>query len=495
MKLTLRLPAAGPRPDSTAIEPAADTRLGRALAAAVTSHPGKSGIYALAAGEDAFAARALLAETADRTIDVQYYIWHHDTSGSLLFDALRRAADRGVRVRLLLDDINTAGLDHILAELDQHPNIEVRLFNPFRRPARFLGYLLEFARVNRRMHNKSFTVDNQATIVGGRNIGDEYFGAAEDRTFFDLDVLAVGPAVQEVSRQFDHYWASESSYPAKQLLRGVDPASMARSHPPAAETPPSPAASRYLRAVAERTFVRDLIGQTLNLEWAVARMLSDDPAKVLGQERKESLVWPQMKAALGPPRNSLGLLSAYFVPGRAGTEGIANLARQGVKVRIVTNSLEATDVALVHAGYAKHRRALLAAGVELFEIKRAFVESPGKTGGFFGSSSSSLHAKTFSVDHERVFVGSFNFDPRSWLLNTEMGLVIESPALANAIANALARETPARAYRVRLTDRKELQWVELVDGREVIHTTEPGTGAGRRALVWLLSWLPIDWLL
>lgn len=197
----------------------ADTPLGRALAPLLAAHPGRSGIHPLSDPRDAFAARAMLANAAERTLDVQYYIWRNDLTGTLLFEALHDAADRGVRVRLLLDDNGTSGLDHWLATLDAHPLIEVRLFNPFvvRRP-KAIGYLSDFARANRRMHNKSFTSDNQATIVGGRNIGDEYFAASEGMLFADLDVLAVGPVVDEVSRDFDRYWASDSAYPVTGIL-------------------------------------------------------------------------------------------------------------------------------------------------------------------------------------------------------------------------------------------------------------------------------------
>jgi putative cardiolipin synthase len=302
-------------------------------------NPGKTGIFPLVDGQDAFAARVLLAEAAERTLDVQYYIWHNDITGTLLFDALRRAADRGVRVRLLLDDNNTAGLDEVLAELDAHPNLEVRLFNPFNRSARLLGYIVDFVRVNRRMHNKSFTADHQATIVGGRNVADEYFSAGANRAFVDLDVLAVGPVAEEVSRDFDRYWASESSYPAERILPSLDATEVARTHRAAAEIYQSAAAAPYLRAVAERPRVRSLLAGTLALDWSHTRLVSDDPAKIQDRAKAATLLWPQMKQALGSPRTSLGLVSAYFVPTQTGTEGLAAFARQGVKVRVLTNAL------------------------------------------------------------------------------------------------------------------------------------------------------------
>ena len=495
IKVMLRLPEPGDRPAFVAPEANADTRLGRALAPLVSAHPGKAGIIALADGHDAFAARLLLADAADRSLDVQYYIWHDDTSGGLLFDALRRAADRGVRVRLLLDDHNTGGLDDLLAGMDAHPNLEVRLFNPFHRTARLLGYVVDFVRVNRRMHNKSFTADHQATIVGGRNIADEYFAARANRVFVDLDVLAVGAVAQEVSRDFERYWFSPSSFPADRILPPPDPTQLARLQATAGSRHRSTDAAPYLRAVAERSFLRDLMAGTLALEWAATRLLSDDPAKAQGKAAPSTLIWSQMRQALGPPDVSLGLVSAYFVPTQTGTDGLVSFAQQGVKVRVLTNSLEATDMAIVHSGYAKHRRALLAGGVELFEIKREFADPSVKGRGLTGSSHSSLHAKTFFVDGRRVFVGSFNFDPRSARLNTEMGLVIESETLARSLTDSLERAIPARAYHVRLTENGQLEWVEQIEGREVLHTTEPGTSFSRRAWVTAFSFLPIDWLL
>ena len=225
----------------------------------VDAHPGVSGIYTLPDARDAFAARALLAQGAERTLDVHYYIWRNDMAGTLLFEALRAAAERGVRVRLLLDDNDTSGLDTLLAALASHPNIEVRLFNPFViREPRWIGYVTDFFRLNRRMHNKSFTADNQATIIGGRNVGDEYFGATEGVVFVDLDVMAVGPVVTEVSKEFDRYWASGSSYPVERLLPAVDPAAIAELTSSARRVERDPAAAAYMNALRNLSFVHEM---------------------------------------------------------------------------------------------------------------------------------------------------------------------------------------------------------------------------------------------
>ena len=472
------------------------TRLGRAISPRAAAHPGVSGIHPLRDGGDAFAARFLLARAAERTLDVQYYIWNRDLSGTLMFKALLEAAGRGVRVRFLMDDNSTAGLDATLAALDSHPNIEVRLFNPLaiRRP-RILGYVADPFRVNRRMHNKSFTADNQATLIGGRNVGDEYFDAADDVLFADLDVLAVGPVVHEVSRDFDRYWASGSSYPADRLLPPAGPDQIAELASAASRIESDPAAVAYRTAIRDSPFVRALVEGRLPLEWAATRMISDDPDKALGRAGRETMLPYQMKTIFGPPAAQVDLVSPYFVPTAAGAETFVAWAKRGVRVRVLTNSLEATDTAAVHSGYVKWRKPLLAAGVELYELRRSPGAPVGKRTGSVGSSGTSLHAKTFSVDRSKVFIGSFNFDPRSAELNTEMGFVIDSPDLARRIADAFDRDVPRKAYEVRLSDSGELIWIERRDGESIRYDTEPGTGFWRRTGVWLLSKLPIEGLL
>jgi cardiolipin synthase C len=309
------LPSLVNRTTSTALFNTGNTKLGKAISPLVEAHPGKSGIYPLPNARDAFAARVLLAQAAERTLDLQYYNWHGDMSGTLLFDAVRAAADRGVRVRLLLDDQGTTGIDTILAALDSHPNIEVRLFNPFViRTPRAINYVFDFSRLNRRMHNKSFTADNQATIIGGRNVGDGYFGAGEGLLYVDLDVMAVGPVVTQVSKDFDRYWASGSSYPVGRLVPPVNSDQIAEIASAAALVERDPAAIAYMNAIRNSSLVRELLDGRLSLEWAATRMISDDPAKGLGLAAPETLFPHKLEKVIGVPAAEVDLVAPYFVP-------------------------------------------------------------------------------------------------------------------------------------------------------------------------------------
>jgi putative cardiolipin synthase len=476
-----QLPALEARSNTSVIENTAQTRLGVALRPLLDAHPQRTGVFLLSDGREALAARLALIEAAERSLDLQYYIWRHDSAGTSLFDALRRAADRGVRVRLLLDDNNSAQSEAALRVLDAHRNIEVRLFNPFAHLRwRALDFLTDFRRVNRRMHNKSLIADNQASIVGGRNIGDEYFGAESGTAFVDLDVLAVGEVAPQVSLDFDRYWASASSYPLANLLATATPADT-----PLANKSPDTAASQT---------VQDLLVGRLSFEWARVAMVSDDPAKALGRAAEEDLLWSQLQALVPAASQEVLLVSPYFVPGGRGAELLMRLVRRGVRVTVLTNALEATDVPAVHAGYAAWRRPLLQAGIRLFELKRTAAAPRESRLTRAGSSSTSLHAKTIVIDRTHLFVGSFNFDPRSARLNTEMGFVIESAALGGAVAQRLEQRMPEMAYRLQLHEGR-IRWEERRGDAVVLHDHEPNAGLGLLLAVELLSLLPIGDLL
>lgn len=496
------LPALEERSESQAISPevAAETELGRSLVPLAEANPGLSGIRALGDAHDAFAVRGLLINAAEKSLDIQYYIWRDDTTGMLLLQSLHNAAKRGVRVRLLLDDNGISKkLDHDLALLNTEPNIEIRLFNPFVwRSPKTLNYLTDFYRLNHRMHNKSLTVDNMATVVGGRNIGDEYFGATDQVLFADLDVLAFGEVVQAVSDDFDKYWASPLSYPIDQIvtlskndnLKDLDLTENLKKNPERTKS--------YLEVLANTNLVQALINQTLEVEWVKTEMVSDDPAKAEGSINKKHTLTYQLNRAIGSPASQVDLVSPYFVPTQTGVDGFKELLETpNMQVRVLTNSYEATDVAAVHAGYIKHRKDLVQNGMKVYELKAKSsgdLHRSGKTP--FGSSGSSLHAKTFAIDKERVFVGSFNFDPRSANLNTELGFVIHSQALARDISGIFDNQVPYSSYQVILDKKNKPVWLERMEDETVIsHTTEPETHFFSRWWVNFMSILPIEWML
>ncbi|MDQ2077206.1 phospholipase D family protein [Marinimicrobium sp. ABcell2] len=492
------LPALDERPESFALDSdlARDTHLGRVVSPLVDAHPNTSGIHPLQRPIDAFAARGLLAHLAERTLDVQYYHWNNDLTGTLLLEALHAAAERGVRVRLLLDDVGTRGLEAELAALNAHPNLEVRLFNPFpMRRAKWFGLLTDFPRLNRRMHNKSFTADNQVAIVGGRNVGDAYFGAA-GVLYSDLDVLTIGPIVEEISRDFDRYWSSESAHVAEQVLRPIPPDRENRFASGSFLIEQEAGAAKYMSKVGQSALIGDLLYGQLPFEWAKTRILSDDPAKALGLADKEALLIHQLEDIKGEPQGSVTLVSPYFVPTAASAKVFSDMARRGVDVRILTNSSDATPVPPVHAGYARRRRQLLEAGVKLYELRSLIpAVTPDDDYVPFAAPSSALHAKVFSVDDKRVYIGSFNFDPRSENLNTEVGLVIESPTLARQISTAFDTSVRANAHEVRLKKDGRMYWVKFVDDEAHHSYTEPYAGFWRRRGIFLMGILPIEWLL
>jgi putative cardiolipin synthase len=349
------------------------------------------------------------------------------------------------------------------------------------------------------MHNKAFVADNQVFIVGGRNIGNEYFGAGRGIQFADIGVIGVGAAVREVSREFDWYWNSASAYPAASIVPAGTALTADELQTRFAAVRADPEARAYLDAVYADPQVQELLAAKVPFEWTTVQLLYDDPAKTLDtEERRELRLYPQLRRALGMPTKSLELISPYFVPGDDGTALLVALAKNGVRVRVLTNSLASTDEIPVHAGYAPRRRELLAAGVQLYELKPTAAQPVHKSRARFGlGSASALHAKSVAVDRERIFVGSYNLDRRSGELNTEMGLVIDSPSLAGTVAEAFDTEIPAAAYEVRLApDGRSLIWIErTASGEEIRHDTEPGTTWAMRFEVDLLSILPFEWML
>ena len=497
LKLANPLPSRDLFPADAAVT-STDSVLAERLAGHAATQPGKSGVMLLGTGLEAFAMRAAMVRKAERTIDAQYYIWEDDLSGSMLLAEIVRAADRGVRVRLLIDDNPTAGLDPMWASVVTHPRIDVRIFNPMTiRKPRVINYLFDFPRLNRRMHNKSLTVDDAITVVGGRNVGDVYFGAASERLFIDLDALAIGSVVPQVSAEFQRYWTSEASYPAELILGGVDARLIENWRNP--RHADSDLASAYAAAASDAFASLERTMRDGGFTWADIELLADDPRKAAGPIPEEDLLAAQLAPIIAGAQTRFDLLSGYFVPAERGTEMLVDLANRGVETRIVTNSVSVTDVPIVHAGYIPSRKPLVDAGVELYEARphdddaRLEMKTLGKSR--FSGGGESLHAKTFAIDGKRLFVGSFNFDPRSALLNCEMGFVIDAPELASEMVARLDQRLPTNAYRVSSGEDGELTWTVSDRDPPEVRTTEPGTSAFSRFVVGALSKLPIAWLL
>jgi len=477
-----------------------DTLLGREFSRQAAAHLGEFGFHLMGSGLDAFVARAVLAHLAERSIDVQYYLYHDDLIGRLLTWQLLQAADRGVRVRLLVDDMDLSGRDLNAAALDNHPNVEVRIFNPFsRKTGRMSQYVTRMGSVTRRMHNKSFTVDSQATILGGRNIGNEYFEANPDFAFADLDIFAIGPVAREVSTAFDRYWNSELAYPVSLLI----------SKPPTLEEiekkgqqlkefVTAHADSAYLQALRKSDLADKIRKSQVRYAWGTAAVVYDQPEKVLHEPgEKEYQLAPQLKPYVEGVQKELIIFSPYFVPGEPGTAFLTGLVARGVRVRILTNSLASNDVSIVHAGYSKYRKPLLRGGVELYEMNRKLTEEQREEKkGAGGSSKASLHAKSFVCDRKQVFIGSMNLDPRSQIHNTEIGVVVECPEIAQEMGEWFDQNVGKIAFRLELKEKENgsetLLWHGLVDGRPQTFTADPYTGFWQRLGIGFLGILPIE---
>lgn len=494
------LPEQYERSDSFALQDTASTALGQAGREPLQDHPGQSAFRPLPGGVDALVARMVLAEAAERSLDVQYYIWHDDLTGRLFAHALLRAADRGVRVRILVDDVGTKANDEVLLSLDAHPQIEVRLFNPVAsRTFRGLGMLSDFSRTNRRMHNKSFVADNQRAVLGGRNIGDEYFEAHGEVAFGDLDVLTLGPVVAEVSEAFDLFWNAPMSIPIGALTgRLGQAASLDVLREQLAAFAEAQADSAYARQ-ARSTAARGLAVGTDGMFWGRGHVVVDDPAKVTRPpEDTEGHLLPQLARIGVQLRSELLIVSPYFVPGDAGVAALTALVQKGVRVTVLTNSLAATDVGAVHAGYKKYREPLLEGGVRLYELRPNAIDYGRAKDGKrqISGSRASLHAKTFMFDRRAVFIGSLNLDPRSAQLNTEIGVVGESEAMAGALASGILGALDQVAWRVERVvgpdGSARLVWNETTAEGTRQWTDEPEVSGWRKFGVWFLGLLPIE---
>lgn len=477
---------------STALPPTPDrTPLDRELAPLLARHPGMTGALLMPHGEDAFAARALSARKAGRSLDLMYYIWHDDLAGRLLAREVWMAANRGVRVRLLLDDINLSGLDDKLQTLDSHANIEVRLYNPFRNRDG-LGRIREMVQrvfsLNHRMHNKAWIADNRVAVVGGRNIGSEYFEAGEDVNFRDLDLALFGPAVQDTSAIFDRYWNSPAVVPLEKLSK-ADPEAIRETLAWFDREVRSEDAQHYLRRVAETPNVRDYAHQQLEPFWTDRLVLVADPPVKRDATPTDDWLVHRIERDLRATRRKALLISPYFVPGDDATRHLGALARNGATVGVVTNSLAANDVSAVYGGYRAYRTGLLQAGVAVHELRARSATGHS----LFGSRGASLHTKAYTIDDRRGFIGSFNLDPRSAWLNTEMGVMFDDPALAIAVRDEYLRlSAPASSWWMYLSGDGDTRWLDVASTPPHAYRHEPDTTAWQRFTARLVALLPME---
>ena len=463
-----------PKSYSEAITETADTHLGKGVSEWVEVHGGLSGFYPLTQGMDALGVRLRLAEVAEKSIDLQYFLMKDDTAGAVMMNALLKAADRGVRVRFLLDDIFTTARDRGLLLLNQHPNIEVRLFNPVsRRGFSTLNFVGDFRQANRRMHNKSFTVDNQMSVVGGRNIADEYFQLKTGSVFVDFDVLAMGPIAAEISESFDNYWNHSRAVPMDQIATNKEDEELEVVRAEIAEEFDGIYDTVYKQALGSQ-LLQDLMANRRPLFPADARVLSDSPDKLIHDISEEHMqLATDLLDVLHSARKEVIFISPYYVPGKGGVQLVQDLVDKGVRVIILTNSLASNNHVPVHGGYARYRKDVIRAGVELYEAR---ANAAGELqGANEGVDTLTLHTKAFLIDRRYLFVGSLNLDPRSIQINAEMGLLIDSEDMISDLTSDPDARLAAVAYRVVLNEKGKLEWHGRINGEEVIETREPLT--------------------
>jgi len=484
-----------PREESRALTDTDETSLGTQLRELELSDSAEeSGFFLLRDGMDSLAMRLGLVQRAERSIDIQVYEFFVDISGYAWLYRLLEAADRGVRVRLLLDDVNTSGYDAGMAGLDSHPNIEIRIFNPFNRGAlgRTGGALANFGRINRRMHNKTFIVDNKVAVIGGRNMGDEYYNANEDARFSDLDAFCVGTVVAEASAMFDEYWNHDVVLPLAAFVKMPDdPAEeLERVRRESAAAHDAALDTSYAAAVRDQELAFADLGAN-RLTWVPYTLIYDSPDKGVQSRKDEAeLLKTPLLNVLNAAQFELIVVTPFFVPRKSGIEWLSGLEERGVQVTVVTNSLASQSQVVVQGGYAPARKPLLKAGVQLHELCPDEVES-GTASVDQDDRIVSLHTKAFVIDRKVLFVGSFNFDPRSSYLNTESGIILQSEELAQEFAEAVEAALARRTYEVYLNENGKLRWRYEKDGQEVVFDEEPQTNWGRRFKADFYRLLPI----
>jgi len=474
-----------PKTTSVFMTDTSDTHFGKLALNWADIHGEQSGFFPLGQGMDALGARLRMLEKAEKSVDLQYFLMKDDTAGRVMLHALLQAADRGVRIRFLLDDIFTSAPDSNLLLINQHPNVEVRLFNPIsRRGMHWLNFLGDFRRANRRMHNKSFTVDNAVSIVGGRNIADEYFQLKKTSVFADFDVLAFGPIASDILTSFDAYWNHTLAIPIEQLSPEIEAGAL-EAERALVDTEVGATYSKIYEEALRSQLLQELITGQQSFFEANARVLADDPEKLenkVGVEHKKLV--GELVTFLSKAEREVVFISPYYVPGKNGMELIRALTQKDIRVVVATNSLASNNHTPVHSGYTRYRKDTIRAGAELYEARA----DAGRTGeaGRDDVEEYTLHTKLILVDRRYLFVGSLNLDPRSIDINAEMGLLIDSEEMTGALADILDEMIPDLAYRVDLNAKGKLEWRGLIDGATVIETSEPQAGRWLRFKAWVL---------
>jgi putative cardiolipin synthase len=498
-----------PKTASAALTQPDQTRLGRQFESSARDHGGTSAFRILSVGVDGFVTRAEMINAAERTLDLEYFIFRQDETGQLLTDAVLRAADRGVRVRMLIDDGDTLEGDEQIAALESHPQIEIRIFNPFvYRGHTELFRAVEFAftasRLDYRMHNKLLVVDNAIALVGGRNIGDQYFQVDPDSQFGDDDVFAAGPIVMQLSKTFDEFWSSTMAIPIDGLATGKQTGAALEAY---RETLNEHRRQMkmdgidYANRVATGEPLAGMIAGRLPLVWAPAQLVYDSPEKkrVTNGEMVGKLMHHSVAEAADAVQSELLIVTPFFIPGDAGIQMFEELRQRGVRVRVLTNSLESTPQLVAHSGYMHYRLPLLEDGVELFEVRALLgnARGSGETLAATRSGNYALHAKLFVFDRQKLYIGSMNFDQRSRTLNTEIGLIIDSRELAEQTAARFeAIVAPANSYALALQpgigDSSHLIWRTQENHKTVEYDREPARSDWERMKVNFLSLIQLD---
>ena len=485
--------------------PTDDTSLAKIVLPLREQNPNLTGYHVLYDPLEALAARIELINKAEKSLDLQYYIWDNDKIGALALHAMIKAADRGVKIRLLVDDNNAKKMEGIYMALDQHTNIDVKLYNPYRfRHFRPVDMVLDLKRINRRMHNKSFIADNQIALIGGRNMSNQYYNVSDNYQFSDVDVMLVGAASDEIIHSFDEYWNDDYAFPVRQLVNPRHYSLRFDSLKQQLDDYNQEATVVNYLDLANRSHAfDDWLNNKIQFDWVKAEVVKDSPSKIKSKAKKEEHLNFQLLNRLDKPEQSVDIVSAYFVPEKKGAERLKNLRADGIKVRVLTNSFQANDVPLVHAFYSKYRQDLLENDIQLYEfLSRPDAENLNTNTkelaekskvSLKGLSRSSLHAKLMAIDEKQVFIGSFNFDPRSAYLNTEIGVLLNSPRLAKAVHYTMDENLSKYAYKLVLNADQQINWkIKLSNGQTRIYPREPKIKWWQKAGVKFVSWLPLE---